>query len=287
MLTTTMLLLALNGPLAWNDPPPPPPPPMEHVRPRRGWVWIEGGVEWRHGRYHRLPGHWERQRPGRAWHSGRWDWRGDHYEWIPGAWIEGPAYVAPPELVRNDPPPPPPPPPRAAPPPPPPRPGFVWIPGNQEWRDNHYVWVEGHWERERPGDTWNPGHWDHDGARHAWHPSGWEHGWRDHDHDHERDHERDHDRDHDRDRAFAPGITISGRIADRVGRPIPGIQVVLAGSAEGQIATDGDGRYAFTGLAPGSYAVRPTEPRCGFGPDVVNLNNLGSSAVQNFTANCR
>jgi len=51
--------------------------------------------------------------------------------------------------------------------------------------------------------------------------------------------------------------------------------------------TNENGQYAFWGLAPGSYAVRPTDPRCAFGPDVMNLNNLGSNAIQNFSANCR
>lgn len=192
MLTTPLLLLALTASpqkLAWNDPPPPPPP--EVVRPRRGWVWVEGGFEWRHGRYHRIPGHWERVRPDRQWHSGHWERRGDHYEWIAGTWAEGPSYPVPPP---------------PQPPPPPPRAGF---------------------------------------------------------------------------------LRIVGRITDQWGHPIPGIQVVLAGTSEARVRTDGDGRYAFTGLVPGSYAVRPTEPRCGFGPDVMNLNNLGSNAVQNFTANCR
>ena len=44
---------------------------------------------------------------------------------------------------------------------------------------------------------------------------------------------------------------------------------------------------AFTGLEPGSYAVRPNDARCGFGPDVMNLNHLGANAVQDFRANCR
>lgn len=280
MLITPLLLLTLTGSprMAWNEAPPP--PPMERVRARHGWVWVEGGFEWNHGRYRRLTGHWERERPDRHWHSGRWDWRGDHYEWVPGAWVEGQAYVPPPEMVRNDPPPAPPPPPQQMAPAPGPRPGFVWIPGTHEWRDNQYVWIEGHWEREHPGDTWNTGHWDHDGDRHAWHAGGWQHGDRD-----------DHDHDHEHDRGYDPGparnLMIAGRIADRTGRPIPGITVVLAGTSEARVQSDGDGRYAFTGLAPGSYAVRPTEPRCGFGPDVINLNNLGSNAAQNFTANCR
>ena len=293
MLAASMLLLTLtNGQtLAWNDPPPP--PAMEQVRPRRGWVWVEGGFEWRHGKYRRLRGHWERERQGQHWHSGRWDWRGDHYEWVPGAWSEGPAYVAPPEYVRQEPPPPPPPPPQAVPPPPPPRQGFVWIAGTHEWRDGQYVWVEGHWEHEHPGDTWNYGHWDHDGDHHSWHQGGWAHGDHD-DHDHgDHDHgDHDHgDHDHgDRNYQGPPpgrGVSIAGRVVDPAGRPLAGITMVLAGTSEGRVATDAGGRYAFTGLAPGSYAVRPTEPRCGFGPDVINLNNLRSDAVQNFTANCR
>lgn len=184
-------MLTLSGaPVAFNEPPPP--PPMEQVPPRAGWVWVEGGYEWRHGRYRRLPGHWERERGDRRWRSGRWTWRGDHYEWIPGAWVvEVPAPVP-------------------APAPPPRRPGWGY-----------------------------------------------------------------------------PGVSIMGRIVDQWGRPVPGITVALAGSSEARGLTDGDGRYAFTGLVPGSYAVRPTEPRCGFGPDVMNLNNLGTNAVQNFTANCR
>ena len=283
MLAASMLLLTLtNGQtLAWNDPPPP--PAMEQVRPRRGWVWVEGGFEWRHGKYRRLRGHWEREREGQHWHSGRWDWRGDHYEWVSGAWTEGPAYVAPPGYVRQDPPPPPPPPPQALPPPPPPRQGFVWIAGTHEWRDGQYVWVEGHWEHEHPGDTWNYGHWDHDGDHHSWHQGGWAHGDHD-DHDH-----GDHDHG-DRNYQGPPpgrGVSIAGRVIDPAGRPLAGITMVLAGASEGRVATDAGGRYAFTGLAPGSYAVRPTEPRCGFGPDVINLNNLRSDAVQNFTANCR
>ena len=152
---------------------PPPPPPVERVRQRRGFVWVEGGYDWRQGRYIRRPGHWERVRAGRQWHGGHWEWQRDHYGWASGAWSEGPAYDAPPAMVVENPAPPPPPPPVAAPPPSQPRPGFVWIAGAQEWRDGRYVWIEGHWEQERPGDAWRPGHWDADGDRHAWQPGGW------------------------------------------------------------------------------------------------------------------
>src|SRR4029077_21225296 len=116
------------------------------------------------------------------------------------------------------------------------------------------VWIDGHWEAERRGDNWHPGHWDRHGERHAWHQGGWEHGVP----------------------PVGP-VSITGRIVERDGRPVPGITVVLAGTSEGRVVTDGNGGYAFTGLAPGSYSVRPNEPRCSFGPDVVNLNNLAGS----------
>jgi Carboxypeptidase regulatory-like domain/WXXGXW repeat (2 copies) len=306
----------------WRGNPPPPPPPVERVRPRRGFVWVEGGYDWRGRRYVRRPGHWERLRLGRQWHGGHWEWQVDHYGWVLGGWSEGPAYVAPPEMVVENPASPPPPPPQAAPPPPQGRTGFVWIAGAQEWHDGRYVWIEGHWEPERPGDAWRPGHWDREGDRQAWHPGGWAHGDRDHDHDHgdhdydhgdhdhgdhdydhdydHGDHDHDHgDHDHDRDHGHGDwhgqeqgyeahvGISIAGQIFDQTGRPAAGITVVLAGSSEGRAVTDGAGRYVFTGLAPGSYAVRPNDPRCGFRPDVMNLNNLGSNAVQDFSASCR
>jgi hypothetical protein len=200
------------APRAWRGQPPP--PAFEEVRPRRGYVWVEGGFEWRHGRYVRLPGHWERERMGRRWQPGRWEVAGDHYVWVRGAWIEvGPIGIEIGNPMRpplpNQPLPPPPPPMPAQPMPPPPPP-------------------------------------------------------------------RSHGR-----------ISISGQILDQYRRPVPGVAVVLAGTAEGTAVTDGYGHYVFAGLVPGSYAVRPNDQRCGFGPDVMNLNNLYASAIQNFGANCR
>ena len=280
---------------AATAPGPPPPPPVEHVEPRRGFVWIEGNYDWRDGRYVWAPGHFERARKGRRWHGGAWEWRGNHYAWAPGFWAEEVAASPPPppEYVVQSPVAPPPPMPPQGPgqgvagqgrewsptPPPEPRHGFVWVPGAQEWRDGRYVWVEGRWERERSGDAWRAGHWDRDGDdehrdRHVWHPGGWEHGRHD---------------------AYARGpgghaeVVISGRVAAPDGRPLPGITLVLAGTSEGRTVTDGNGAYVFTGLSPGSYAVRPSPDgrrRCSFGPDVVNLDNLGGSVTQNFTASC-
>ena len=54
----------------------PPPPPLEEPvgRRRPGFVWVEGGFDWRRGRYIRHRGHWERVHEGRQWHGGHWEW---------------------------------------------------------------------------------------------------------------------------------------------------------------------------------------------------------------------
>jgi hypothetical protein len=77
-------------------------------------------------------------------------------------------------------------------------------------------------------------------------------------------------------------ITISGYVTSMQGAPVAGIMVTMAGSREGRIVTDGSGYYAFSGLTPGSYSIRPTGGGCAFAPDVVNLNNLVRSVTQNI-----
>jgi len=45
----------------------------------------------------------------------------------------------------------------------PPHRGWVWIPGNYEWRSRHhkYVWVKGHWIKPpRAHAVWIPGRWE-------------------------------------------------------------------------------------------------------------------------------
>lgn len=258
-------------PSAWRGSPPPP-PPLERVEPRNGFVWVDSWPEWHDGRYEWKGGHWERERPGRRWQAGRWEWQRDRYAWIRGSWVDVPVYAPGPPPGPPAPPAPPPPPQDVA-PPPRPRPNWVWVAGAYDWRDGRYVWVEGHWEKMRKGHHWHPGRWDRDGDRHAWRAGGWE---------------RDDDGDYDGQRGPGPAapLSIVGRIVLQNGAPVPGITVVLAGSSEGRSVTDGNGSYAFNGLPPGSYAVRPNARRCSFGPDVVNLNNLGRSTVQNFNANC-
>jgi hypothetical protein len=80
---------------------------------------------------------------------------------------------------------------------------------------------------------------------------------------------------------YGNGITISGRVMSMQGTPVGGIMVTLAGTQEGHIVTDGSGTYAFSGLPPGSYAIRPTGD-CAFSPDVANLNNLYGSVTQDI-----
>jgi hypothetical protein len=82
--------------------------------------------------------------------------------------------------------------------------------------------------------------------------------------------------------ALSAIITVSGVVTDANGLPLSGVTVVLAGSFNALQVTTTTGTYAFTGLNAGSYSVRPTLNGCNFTPDVVNLNNLSSNAVQNF-----
>ena len=43
--------------------------------------------------------------------------------------------------------------------------GYLWIPGNYEWRNDNYVWVGGRYEAERRGYRWREPRWEsRDGA---------------------------------------------------------------------------------------------------------------------------
>ena len=39
------------------------------------------------------------------------------------------------------------------------RPGFLWIQGYWDWRDERHVWVAGRWEQARTGYHWLPHRW--------------------------------------------------------------------------------------------------------------------------------
>jgi hypothetical protein len=139
----------------------PPPPVVENRPPRRGFVWANGYYDWADDHYIWVDGHYEPERPDAYWSPPRWELQGGVFGWLPGGWISiqaGPA---------------------VAPPPPPPepalevRPGFVWVPGNYEWRDTRYVWVGGRWEPGRPAERWQPGRWERHGNHWVWHHGGW------------------------------------------------------------------------------------------------------------------
>ncbi|MFC5290891.1 SdrD B-like domain-containing protein [Actinokineospora guangxiensis] len=63
--------------------------------------------------------------------------------------------------------------------------------------------------------------------------------------------------------------SISGRVVDDGGNPIPGAEVVLTGpNGTTTVTTDAEGNYVFDGLVPGTYAVTETQPDgYGDGPD--------------------
>jgi hypothetical protein len=179
-------------------------------------------------------------------------------------------------------------------PPPRPSPTHVWINGYWGWQNDHHVWIDGRWATppER-GYQWEPARWRRKGPRWVFVPGHWQlhgHIWVE---------------------PTAPApvyaapapayaapvyaapayaapaypagpITIAGYVTSMQGAPIAGVMVTLAGTREGRIVTDNSGYYAFSGLAPGSYSVRPTGGGCAFEPSVVNLNNLGTSVTQNI-----
>jgi CxxC motif-containing protein (DUF1111 family) len=80
--------------------------------------------------------------------------------------------------------------------------------------------------------------------------------------------------------------TISGTIRDAQGRALSGVTVQLNGRTMATQVTGNAGTYSFALNVPGttaSWSVMPTRNGCTFNPDVVNLNNINGSRVQNFT----
>jgi hypothetical protein len=158
--------------------------------------------------------------------------------------------------------------------PPRPSPSHIWIGGYWGWENDTHVWIGGEWaEPPQPGYAWEQPRWRRHGHRWEYAPGYWRH----------------HGGPVYIDPmgpapgpAYGGGVTISGRVMSMQGAPVPGIVVTLAGTQEGQIVTDGSGTYVFSGLPPGSYAVRPTGGGCAFAPDVANLNNLYGSVTQDI-----
>jgi hypothetical protein len=139
----------------------PPPPIVERPVPRPGFVWAGGYYDWTDDHYVWVNGHYEPEQRDAYWSPPRWELQGGVFGWLPGGWISiqaGPA-VAPP---------PPPPEPVVQ-----PRPGFIWVPGNYEWRGDQYVWLAGRWEPGRPSEAWHPGRWERHGNHWVWRHGGW------------------------------------------------------------------------------------------------------------------
>jgi hypothetical protein len=141
----------------------PPRPLPERPQSRPGFVWAPGYHDWRNDHYEWVPGHLESERLGYTWIEPRYELQGGVFVSIPGGWLDLQAQPA-------------------APPPPPvaepigeARPGFIWLPGYQDWRDGRYVWIAGHWEPERPQERWHPGRWERHGNHWMWRPGRWHH----------------------------------------------------------------------------------------------------------------
>jgi uncharacterized delta-60 repeat protein len=79
--------------------------------------------------------------------------------------------------------------------------------------------------------------------------------------------------------------TISGLIRDG-STGLAGVTVTLGGTQAAATATDGDGRFAFTGLtAGGTYTVTPAQSNYTFTPQRLVFTDLsGDQAAANFTA---
>jgi hypothetical protein len=168
----------------------PPAPREENQQPRAGFVWIHGRWDWKANKWDWVPGHWERERAGKKWREARWENQGGHWKLVDGEWVDGSAggtvtagvsggvtvgvgggvAVGTPPPVAVPPPgdwptqPPPPPQTEAA---QQPRAGFVWIPGQWDWKAGKYNWVPGHWERERAGKRWRESKWEQQNGKYV------------------------------------------------------------------------------------------------------------------------
>ena len=138
----------------------PPPPKDEAVHPRRGYVWVRGRYQWRHGAWKWTAGHFQRHKRGKRWTDGHWDARGGTYAWTDGAWTDAPRDPDRPPPARPEPEP------KA-------RRGYVWIAGHYEWHEGFYDWVRGRFMRRPAWKVWTPGHWDRRGATWAWTEGAW------------------------------------------------------------------------------------------------------------------
>jgi len=82
--------------------------------------------------------------------------------------------------------------------------------------------------------------------------------------------------------AVTANLSIVGRVALPGLLATPGITVTLAGARQLTVVTDANGAFRFQ-VPPGSYSLRPSKTGATFTPDVVNLNNLSASVIQDFS----
>lgn len=57
-------------------------PPM----PGPGYVWVDGGYAYQHGKYVQRPGRWVAPKPGKTYQSGQWKQTSKGYKWQKGRW---------------------------------------------------------------------------------------------------------------------------------------------------------------------------------------------------------
>jgi|GEM_PF-1715099 len=84
---------------------------------------------------------------------------------------------------------------------------------------------------------------------------------------------------------FSLTYSITGRIVNVLGGPLPNISVSLSGAVTTTVITNAQGVYIFTNLFPGSYTITPSSAFHTFTPSSRSVNITNSNITeQNFTA---
>ncbi len=84
---------------------------------------------------------------------------------------------------------------------------------------------------------------------------------------------------------FSLTYSITGKIVNVLGGPLPNISVNLSGLVTTTVITNAQGVYTFTNLLPGSYTITPSSAFHTFTPSSRSVNITNSNITeQNFTA---
>ena len=83
--TAMLLSFGCAGTVYVSDEPPPPQVEIKPPAPSPRAVWIDGHWGLSHGKYHWVPGHWEKKAKG-TWVPGHWDKHPRGHVWVPGHW---------------------------------------------------------------------------------------------------------------------------------------------------------------------------------------------------------